>query len=98
MYIDKFKRIVIKVGSSILVDEKGKAKKIWLKTLAQDIKNLIKKKEIIVFNKIDMIDEKLIYKKINIFKKAIRKEIFTISALKHLGLTNIKKKLFSYVH
>ena len=24
MYIDKFKKIVIKVGSSILVDEKGK--------------------------------------------------------------------------
>ena len=59
---------------------------------------LIKKKEIIVFNKIDMIDEKSIYKKINIFKKKIKKEIFPISALKHLGLINIKKKLFSYVH
>jgi len=27
MYIDKFKKIVIKVGSSILVDETGKPKK-----------------------------------------------------------------------
>jgi len=59
---------------------------------------LVKKKEIIVFNKIDIIDEKSIYKKINTFKKKIKKEIFPISALKHLGLTNIKKKLFSYVH
>ena len=28
MYIDKFKKIVIKIGSSILVDEKGKPKSI----------------------------------------------------------------------
>ena len=48
MYIDKFKKIVIKIGSSILVDEKGKAKKIWLKEFAKDIKNLIKKKKQIV--------------------------------------------------
>jgi len=48
MYIDKFKKIVIKIGSSILVDEKGKGKKIWLKDFAKDIKNLIKKKKQIV--------------------------------------------------
>ncbi len=48
MYIDKFKKIVIKIGSSILVDEKGKAKKIWLKEFAKDIKNLIEKKKQIV--------------------------------------------------
>ena len=45
MYIDKFKKIVIKIGSSILVDKKGKPKKIWLKEFAKDIKNLIKKKK-----------------------------------------------------
>ena len=45
MYIDKFKKIVIKIGSSILVDEKGKPKKIWLKEFAKDIKNLINKKK-----------------------------------------------------
>ena len=48
MYIDKFKKIVIKVGSSILVDEKGKGKKIWLTEFAADIKNLINKKKQIV--------------------------------------------------
>ena len=48
MHIDKFKKIVIKIGSSILVDEKGKPKKIWLKEFAKDIKNLIKKKKQIV--------------------------------------------------
>ena len=44
MYIDKFKKIVIKIGSSILVDEKGKPKKIWLKEFAKDIKSYKEKK------------------------------------------------------
>jgi len=48
MYIDKFKKIVIKIGSSILVDQKGKPKKLWLKEFAKDIKLLIKKKKQIV--------------------------------------------------
>ncbi len=48
MYINKFKKIVIKIGSSILIDEKGKPKKVWLKKFAQDIKFLIKMKKNVV--------------------------------------------------
>ena len=48
MYIDKSKKIVIKVGSSILINEKGKPKKTWLKGFVQDIKLLIKKKKQVV--------------------------------------------------
>ena len=48
MYIDKSKKIVIKVGSSILIDKKGKPKKSWLKGFVQDIKFLIKKKKQVV--------------------------------------------------
>ena len=48
MYIDKFKKIVIKVGSSILIDKAGRPKKKWLQEFAKDIKNLIKKKKQIV--------------------------------------------------
>ena len=59
---------------------------------------LIKKKEIIVFNKIDMASDEEISKKIDIFSKKIRKKIYTISALKHKGLTTIKRVLVSYVH
>ena len=44
MYINKSKKIVIKIGSSILVDERGKPKKTWLKEFVKDIKLLIKKK------------------------------------------------------
>ena len=45
-----------------------------------------------------MIDEKEVNRKIDIFKKRINKKIYTISALKHLGLINIKKNLISHVH
>jgi len=48
MYIDKFKKIVIKVGSSILIDKAGMPKKKWLEEFGKDIKNLIKKKKHIV--------------------------------------------------
>ena len=45
MYINKSKKIVIKIGSSILIDNKGKLKKEWLKGFVKDIKNLLKKKK-----------------------------------------------------
>ena len=48
MEINKFKKIVIKVGSSILVDNKGKPKKLWLKEFVKDVKNLTKQKKQIV--------------------------------------------------
>ena len=48
MYINKFKKIVIKIGSSILIDENGKPKKKWLREFTKDIRNLINKKKQIV--------------------------------------------------
>ena len=48
MYINKSKKIVIKIGSSILVDEKGKPRKLWLQKFAKDIKYLLKKKKQVV--------------------------------------------------
>ena len=59
---------------------------------------LAKKSEIIVFNKIDMINENEINKKINEFNKKIKKKIFIISALKHKNLNTIKNILIRYVH
>ena len=45
-----------------------------------------------------MISNEEINKKIDIFSKKIKKKIYTISALKHIGLTVIKKNLINYVH
>ena len=59
---------------------------------------LMKKKEIIVFNKMDMVQESEINRKLDIFKKKIKKKFFIISALKHMGLKNIKENIFSNVY
>ncbi len=48
MYIDKSRKIVIKIGSSILIDKNGQLKKKWLKEFVKDIKLLIKKKKQVV--------------------------------------------------
>ena len=59
---------------------------------------LTKKREIIVLNKIDMISDEETNKKIETFSKKIKKKIYTISVLKHKGLTAIKRILVNYVY
>ena len=59
---------------------------------------LEKKREIVVFNKIDMISKEEINKKLDIFKKKINKKVLLISALKHAGLKDIKENLFTHAH
>ena len=68
------------------------------KELARYSKKLIKKNEIIVFNKIDILEEAIINEKINIFQKKMNKKVYVISALKKKGLANIKKILINHVH
>ena len=48
MQINKAKKIVIKLGSTTIVDSKGKFKKKWLLSLIQDIKKLRKNNQEIV--------------------------------------------------
>ena len=59
---------------------------------------MVKKKEIVVFNKIDMISEDEVEKKINLFNKKIKKKVYAISALKHQGLKPIKKVLITHAN
>ena len=59
---------------------------------------LEKKREIVVFNKIDMISKEEINKKLDIFRKKINKKVLLISALKHAGLKDIKENLFTHAH
>jgi GTP-binding protein len=68
------------------------------KELSKYSNKLIKKREIIVLNKVDLISEEEITEKINAFKKELKKKIYTISALKNKGLKTIKKILVNYVH
>ena len=48
MYIKKSKTIVLKIGSSNIVDRKGKLKESWLRSLVKDLKILVKEKKNIV--------------------------------------------------
>jgi glutamate 5-kinase len=48
MYINKAKKIIIKLGSSTIVDKKGTFKKKWLVSLIDDIKKLKKNNQDIV--------------------------------------------------
>ena len=68
------------------------------KELSKYSNSLLKKKEIIVFNKIDMINADEIKKKIDSFKKKIKKNIYKISVVQNKGLINIKKLLVNNVY
>ncbi len=68
------------------------------KELSKYSKNLLKKKEIIVFNKIDIINASTINDKIKNFKKKIKKNNYKISVIQNKGLENLKKLIISNVH
>ena len=95
-HIERCKNILhlIDITDDNLLENYSKVRKELLKYSDR----LIKKEEIIVFNKIDLVDKDEISKKIEIFNKKIKNKIYIVSALKHKGLTNIKKVLLKYVH
>tara|TARA_B100001123_G_C15220631_1_gene991095 strand:- start:364 stop:1350 length:987 start_codon:yes stop_codon:yes gene_type:complete len=95
-HIERCKNILhlIDITNENLVENYSKVRK----ELFNYSNKLTKKKEIIVFNKIDMISDDETKKKIDIFCKKIKRKIYTISALKHTGLTNIKKILINYAY
>ena len=59
--------------------------------------DLLKKKEIVVLNKIDLIEEKLVKKIANDFSKKVKREILLISTIDKKSVSKIKAKLISYV-
>ena len=85
---------LIDITNNNLLEDYSKVRK----ELFKYSNKLTKKKEIIVFNKIDMVNNEEINKKIDIFSKKVKKKIYTISALKHKGLKTLKEILVSYVH
>ena len=67
------------------------------KELGTYSKELLKKKEIIVLNKTDLLDEKSIKKIVKIFKKNKKSEVITLSTIEKKSISKIKAKLLSYV-
>ncbi len=58
---------------------------------------LSKKKELIVLNKIDLIDKKKVKDIVKNFSKNTKSEIITMSTLEKKSISEIKAKLISYV-
>ena len=59
---------------------------------------LSKKNELVVLNKIDLVENKKELKKIiRDFSKNVKSEVFTISTFKKDSISKIKSKLLSYV-
>ena len=57
-------------------------------------KSILKKKEIIIFNKVDLINKKTIEENIKIFKKRIKKNFETISLITNENLEKVKKIIY----
>ena len=58
---------------------------------------LSKKKELIVLNKTDLIDNSEIKKIVKNFSKSIKSEVITLSTIEKKSVSQIKAKLISYV-
>ena len=67
------------------------------KELASYSKELLNKKEIIVLNKIDLLEKETVNKIIKKFSKNKKCEVITLSTLKKKSISIIKSKLLSYV-
>ena len=95
-HIERCKNILhlIDITNDNLVENYSKVRK----ELFKYSNKLTKKKEIVVFNKIDMISDSEINEKINAFIKKIKKKIYKISVIKHKGIIDIKRELVRYVH
>ena len=68
------------------------------KELEKYDEDLSKKKEIIVFNKSDLLEEKDIKNKLNTFKNKTKKKFEIISVVADNNLTNLRKILLKNVH
>jgi len=95
-HIERCKSLVhlIDIGENNILENYLKIRK----ELSKYSNNLLKKKEIIIFNKIDIINSKEIDEKINYFKKKIKKNIYKISVVQNKGLSTIKKILVNNAH
>jgi GTP-binding protein len=83
-----------------LIDITNSDLKKSYKQIKNELKNysskLAKKKELVVLNKTDLINEKEIKKIIKDFSKNTKSEIVTLSTLKKSSVSKIKAKLISY--
>ncbi|RPG99148.1 MAG: glutamate 5-kinase [Candidatus Pelagibacter sp. TMED118] len=93
MYLKNYKTIVIKVGSSLLIDKKKKIRSKWLEKFALDIKYLKKQKKNIVIVSSGAIA--LGCEKLKINKKSIKLDKSqAVASIGQIELMNLYKNVF----
>ena len=93
MYIEKAKIIVLKIGSSNIVDGRGKLKETWLKSLIKDIKKLVDKDKKVVIVSSGAIALGQSYLKIK--RKKLKLEMSqALASIGQIHLTNVYRKFF----
>ena len=85
--------IVIDISEKNLVNSYSQVRD----EMAKYSSELLKKQEIIVFNKTDLVDEEEKNKKIKEFDEIIKKSTFTTSTLDKKSVSDIKSTLLNYV-
>jgi len=95
-HIERCKNILhlIDITNNNLIENYSKVRK----ELFKYSNKLTKKRELVVFNKIDMVSDDEINEKVDVFSKKIKKKVYKISTLKRKGIIDIKKALVRYVH
>ncbi len=94
MYLKESKTIVIKIGSSLLIDEKKVIRQRWLDNFAKDINDLVKLKKNIIIVSSGAIA--LGCKKLNLNKKSIKLDKSqAVASIGQIELMNLFKRVFS---
>ena len=94
MYLKKAKTIVIKIGSSLLINEQKKIRNKWLIEFVKDIENLLKEKKNVVIVSSGAIS--LGCKKLNLNKKNLKLDKSqAIASIGQIELMNLLKNNFS---
>ena len=94
MYFDKLKTIVIKIGSSLIIDEKKKIRSKWLDSFVKDIQGFKKAGKRIIIVSSGAIA--LGCKKLNLDKKNLKiDKSQAVASIGQIELMNLLKKNFS---
>jgi len=94
MYLKKSKTIVIKIGSSLIIDQNKKIRKKWLTEFAKDIKDLLKQKKNVILVSSGAIA--LGCKKLNLSKQNIKLDKSqAVASIGQIELMNLLNKIFS---
>ena len=93
MYLKNFKTIVIKIGSSLLINDKKTIRKKWLSEFARDIKDLLNYKKNVIIVSSGAIA--LGCKKLNLNKKKLKLDKSqAVASIGQIELMNLYQNIF----